>query len=221
MLVFHNHFSFRIDKTERQAAKLRTLSPIRAAPETGLANVALTAIAYAKRPMYKYFQRNFGTSFVYLPYFTNRQFPCQNNLTEARFPEELHPFRCSIVHLRTGMKRYRRKIQFRDSHILHNQSIHANPIQGVDHLFRLFQFFFFQNRIDRDINTCIIQVSMFYQRFDIFQRIHSRCTGAKFRCTDIYGICSVIDSFDTTFQILRRGEKFYFTLLDHSISLML
>ena len=90
----------------------------------------------------------------------------------------------------------------------------------MNHLFRLLQFFFFQNRIDSNINAGIIQMGMFYQCFNIFQRVYSRCTG-KFGCTDIYGIRSVIDGFNSALQDFCRGEKFYLTLLYHSISLML
>ena len=64
--------------------------------------------------------------------------------------------RRAIIHLRTGMKRYRRKIQLRNPHILHNQCIHPYSIQFPDHLLRLFQLLFFQDGIDSDINAYIV-----------------------------------------------------------------
>ena len=59
--------------------------------------------------------------------------------------------------------------QARKTQVLHNQRVYANPIKCMNHLLRLFQLFFFQNRIDRDINTCMIQMGMLHQCFNIFQ----------------------------------------------------
>ena len=64
MLVADDCFPVGIYQAERQAAELGTLSPVGASAETCLTDVALTAVAYAKRTVHKHFQRRFRTSLV-------------------------------------------------------------------------------------------------------------------------------------------------------------
>ena len=69
MFVTHNRLAIGIYQTERQATKLRTLSPVGAPFETSLADIALTAIADTKSPVHKNLERHVGTSLMNVMYF--------------------------------------------------------------------------------------------------------------------------------------------------------
>ena len=169
MFIAHYHFPVRIRQTERQAAELRTLSPVSTASEASMTNIALAAIADAKRTMHENLQQNLRTSFVNTMNILQRQFTRQHHLPETGFCQETHLLHRTVIHLGTGVQRNRRQIQAGDSHILHNQCINTRTIQIPDHSLRFLQFLFFQNRIDRDVNPGIIQMGMSHQSRYIFQ----------------------------------------------------
>ena len=68
VLVADDCFSVRIHQTERQAAELGALSPVGASAKACLTDVALSAITYTKRAMYKDFQRRLRTGLMDIAY---------------------------------------------------------------------------------------------------------------------------------------------------------
>ena len=94
------------------------------------------------------------------------------------------------------MQRYRRQVQTGNPHVLDYQRIHTDTVQIPNHPFRFGKFFFFQDRIHRNINTYIIQMGILCQGGNIFQGIDRCRTRTKLRRTYIHRIRTMIDSLN-------------------------
>ena len=153
MFATGNRFPVGIYHIKTQATELCTLSPVCTTAKASLADITLSAIAYAQGSVYKHFQRCIRTGCMNLCNFIQRQLTGQHHLTETSLSQEFYFLRSAVVHLRTGMQRNRRKIQTGNPHILHNQGIHPNPVQIPNHFLRFCQFLIFQDCIDSYVNT--------------------------------------------------------------------
>ena len=215
MLVLFYCLSVGIHQIESQTAELCTLATVGTTAITSLAHITLPTVANAQGTMNEHFEKRFRTCIVYFLYFIKREFACQNHLTETYIRKELHFLRCTVIHLRTGMQCYRRKVKARDTHILYDQGIYTGTIQFPYHFLRFRKFLVIQDCIYCDIYTCVIQMCMLHQSLDVFYGIASSGTCAETWCTDIDCIGTMIDGLDSAFKILCRSKKFYRTLFYH------
>ena len=218
MLVLHDGLAIGIHHIERQSAELGTLATVGTTAEAMLADVALTAIAHAQRPVHEDFERCLRYGLVYLANLLQREFACQDHLTESGFGQELHLACRAVVHLRAGMEGYRREVQAEQAHVLHNEGIDPGTIQVPNELLGFGELFVLQDGIEGDIDTDIVEVGILHQLGNVFQGVSGCCTGTETGRTDIYGVGTVVNRRDAAFQILGRSQKFYFSLSDHFIS---
>ena len=92
------------------------------------------------------------------------------------------------------------------THILQQKCINTNLIKLLDHLKRIQHLILIDDSIHCNMNLCSKLMSIITQLSDIFQRIACCCSCTKTRCTNIYGICTMINGSNTTFQVLGRRQ---------------
>ena len=109
------------------------------------------------------------------------------------------------------MKRNRRQVQPGNPHILNDQGIRPDTPEIPDHPFGFFQLIFFQDRVERNIDTGSIQVGIPAKLTYIFQRVAGSRTRTELGRTDIDGIGTVINRFNPAIEVFSRREKFYRT----------
>ena len=219
MAALFYHTPIAVHHIELQPAELGALSPIGTPPEAMLRHVALSAVTDTERPVYKDLQRHVASRMHGLN-LGQRQFTRQHHLAEPQTVEELHLLRCTVVHLRAGMQRDGRKVEFQQSHVLHDERIHSGTIQRPHQPFRLGQFLVLQYRIDRDVHFDTERMGILHQTGDVLHGIARRCPCPETGSTDIHGICPVVHCRHGTFHVAGRSQKLYWSLSDHRILLI-
>ena len=160
--------------------------------------------------MHEYFQRD-GSRFRYPADLIQREFTCQHYLRKAGSLEKANLFRRAIIRLRAGVKRDRRQVQPGNPHILYDQGICSGMPKIPDHPFGFLQLLFFQDRVERNVDTGSIQVGIIAKLAYIFQRIAGSGTRTELGRTDIDRIGTVINRFHPTIKVFSRRKKFYRT----------
>ena len=127
--------------------------------------------------------------------FLYRQFARQHQLREADIGQEARLLRRADVALRGGVQVERRKIEFQQSHVLHDQRIHADVVAVMREFARCFQFVIVQDGVECDENFRVETVGEVHQFGDVFNRIARLVARAEQRPADIDGIRAVQDGF--------------------------
>ena len=94
-----------------------------------------------------------------------------------------------------------------DTHILQQECIHSNTVQLGNHLQRILHLIFIDDGIHRHVNLGTKLMGIITEFLNILQRVGSSSAGSKAWCTYIHRIGTMIDSSDTTLQILGWGKK--------------
>ena len=110
------------------------------------------------------------------------------------------------MHLRAGVQRYRWQVQLQYGRVLHDNSIHTDPVQAVNQSFYLRQLLVIKNRVQRDKHPAIKPMCIAYGLLYVLQTVPYRFPGPESRTTDIHGIRTVIDSGNRHINILCRGK---------------
>ena len=95
--------------------------------------------------------------------------------------------------------------KLQQSHILHQYGVNTYLGQLVNQLLHLIQLVVVNYRVKRYVYLNTKLMSIFAKLADIVDAIAHGRTGSEFRCSDIYGISTMIDGGDTTSQILGRS----------------
>ena len=106
------------------------------------------------------------------------------------------------------MEGYRRQVHLQDSHILNQDGIHPGFVKLVYQTPGSLQLVIIDNGVDGDKNLHPELVGIRTELADVVNAVARRCPGTKARCPDIDGICTVVDSSETTLQILGRCQQF-------------
>ena len=107
VLVLDDGLAIGIHQIERQSAELGTFTSVRTSSEAMLTHIALTAIAHAQSTMHEDFEWSLWYRLVYLTDLFQREFACQNHLSETCLSQEFYLRGTAVVHLCAGMERYR------------------------------------------------------------------------------------------------------------------
>ena len=95
--------------------------------------------------------------------------------------------------------------KLQQSHILYQNGINTYLGQLVNQFLDLIQLIIVNNCVKRYVYFYAIRMSVFAKLTDIVDAIANGRTGSEFRCSDIYGIGTMIDGGNTTNQILGRS----------------
>ena len=190
-----------------QAAGLRALAAIGAAPGVGVADVALAAVGHAQRAMHEEFQRagGFGGDRANL---AERQFARQHDLREADVLQEARLGRRADVGLRAGVQLDRRQVDFEQAHVLHDQRIGAGLVDLPDQLARLFDLVVAQDGVERDEHLRAVAMRVPRQPLDVGHRVAGIGPRAEGRSADVDGVGAMVDRRDAEIGVLRGRKQF-------------
>ena len=147
---------------EGQTAELGALPTVGRAPETVLRGVALSAVADAERTMHKDLQRHVGDSGMDVCNLLKTQLAGKHRLPEAQLLQQLHLFRCAVVHLCGGMQGNRGEVHAQQGCVLHDEGIHADAVERPDEPFGFAQFVVVEDGVDGDVDADVERVGIFH-----------------------------------------------------------
>ena len=209
MTVVLNHLSFGIDKVELQPAELRTLSTVCRTLETVLRGIALPAIAYAQRSMYKDFKLHVGVFGVYLGYLIYRQLTGEHHTLESKSPEPLHLVGGAVVGLGAGMHLQTYVTQHGDeSHVLHENGIRPSFPNAFEQTAHTVYLVVINDGVYRDIHPCAKLVCIAAEPGDVVCAVTRGGTSTEMVGTNIHGIGTMVDGSYATFQVFCRCQQF-------------
>ena len=114
--------------------------------------------------------------------------------------------------------------QLDSSHILYQERVDLSLSQLLHELVGLVDLILIDERVDRDIHTDTISVSIVTELVNVVDTVSGSHTGAEVQRTDIDGIGTMIHSSHGAGQVACGSKKFECALLFHQhylISLML
>ena len=94
-----------------------------------------------------------------------------------------------------------------NTHILQQECIHSNTVQLANHLQCILHLIFIDDGIHRDVNLGTKLMGIIAEFLDILERVACSSAGSKTWCTNIHRIGTMIDSSNSTLQILGWSKK--------------
>ena len=98
-----------------------------------------------------------------------------------------------------------------DAGILGDEGIDVYGGKVVDKGLNDWKLVIVKEGIDRHIDSDTVSMGITNKGGDIVHTISCRSTSAEAGSTDIYGVSTVADSFETTFKVTGRGKELYFS----------
>ena len=194
-----------------QAAGLRAVAAVGAAPGLRMGDVALAGEGHAQRAVDEEFDgRVCGIG--NLADFLQVQLARQHQLGEAGLVEKLGPLKGADVGLGAGVQLDRRDIQLHHAHVLHDQRIHARVVELVDQRARRLQLIVMQDGVDRGEHPCVIVAGELHQPGDITHFIAGIVPRAEARAADIDGVGAMQNGLAGDLDVTRRAEQFQVVL---------
>ena len=95
-----------------------------------------------------------------------------------------------------------------NTHILQQECIHSNTVQLANHLQRILHLIFIDDGIHRHVNLGTKLMGIITEFLDILERVTGSGAGSKTGSTNIHCIGTMVDSSNSTLQILGWSKKF-------------
>ena len=194
-----------INKVEVQATKLRTASAIGRTTETMLRYVTASAVAHTQCAVHEPFDGN-GDRRCDGAQLAQREFACHHNLRIAGALQESGFLRCARVHLGRSMKRDGGDVHLEQRKILGYQRIDSGIIELRHHFLGITQFVVVKNGVERDVNAHTEEVGKVANASNILDTVAGRSTRSEGRSSDIHGIRSTTNGFESSLRIFGRTK---------------
>ena len=198
-----------INHIELQATELRTLAAVGTTTKTMLRGIAQARVTDTKGTMNKDLQLRLGHLRVYLGNLVNREFAGQNHPLEPQSADPAHLVGRAVVGLCAGMNGEPCLTgHLHHGHILHQHGIDLGISQLAEQMARVVQLFVVDNGVDGDIDLGTIDMGIVGQSLDVVDAV-ARCRPCtKAGCSNIYGIGTMVDGGDTTWEVLGGCKQF-------------
>ena len=95
------------------------------------------------------------------------------------------------------------------SHVLHNQGIHADAVQVPDKTFHILEFVIIYYCVDGDIYLYIEDMGVIYYTRYLFKRVGSHFACPVSRSTDINGVGTVVYGRNGDVGVTCRSKQLY------------
>ena len=195
----------------RQAAGLRAVATVGAAPGLRVGNVALAGEGHAQRTVDEELDGRLGfvgdgADFLQI------QLAGQHQLRETGLVEELGPGQGADVGLGAGMQLNRRNIQLHHPHVLHDQRIDPGVVQLVDQLARRLQLVVMQDGVDGGEDARVIAAGELHQLGDFADLVAGVVSRTEARPADVYGVGAMQDGLPGDLYVAGRAEQFQMVL---------
>ena len=191
-----------------QAAFLRAVATVGAAPGVGVADEALARIGHAERAVDEELQRR-GLHLVGNRLdLRQRQLTRQHHLREAHVLQKARLLGRADVGLGAGVELDRWQVHAQQAHVLDDQRVGAGVVELPDQASRRLQFVVAQDRVERDKDAGIEAVGVGRQALDIGDAVAGVDARAEVRSADVDGVGAMLDRGDADVGVARRGEQF-------------
>jgi hypothetical protein len=193
-----------------QAAGLRAVAAVGAAPGVRMADEALAAVGHARRAVDEELERAAlgvepGMDGLDL---RQREFARQHDLREARVLQESGLLQRADVGLGAGVQLDRRQVDLQQAHVLHDQHVGAGVVHVPGHAPRGLEFVIAQDGVERDEDARAEAVRMAAQPLDVPDAVAGRCPRAEARPADVDGVGAMVDGLDADLGIARGCQEF-------------
>ena len=215
MLVVRHDAAGRVRHRVGQAALLRAVAAVGAAPGVGMADEALPAVGHAQRAVHEELHRRMVQGLGAGSDLRQRQLARQHQLREAGVLQEARLLRRADVALRAGMQLDGRQVQRQQAHVLHDQCVHPGVPGLPDHAPRALQLVVAQDGVDGQEDAAAVALRMRAQPRDVRHRIARLVPRAIGRPADVDRVGPVVHGLDADVGIARRGEQFEFGAQGH------
>ncbi len=216
VLVLGDDLTVLIGERVGQAAGLRAVAAVGAAPGLRVADVAQAAVADAQRAVDEELKRGRGV-FGDLADLFQRQLACQHHLRETDGFEKTRLLDRADVGLRAGVQFDRRQIEFKQAHVLHDQRVGAGFVNLPDEAARFFQFLVLEDRVQRDQYACVVAMREGCEPLDVADGIAGIGARAESRAADIHRVGAMNDRFHAEIGVFCRGEQFECVSFGHQV----
>ena len=221
VIVFHRQYVFVVsdDATLRvfdfigQAAGLRAVATVGAAPGMRMADVAEPAVGHTEGAVNEEFESGTARCITRTQcgidggHLLKGQFARQYDLREAAVLQETGFLGRADVGLRAGMQLNRRQIDFQQTHVLNNQCIDARIVELPGQLAGGLQFVVAQNGVERDEDAAVEAVRIVGQPGNVLHAVVGGSTGTERGAADVNGVGTMNHGFDTDVGIAGGGKK--------------
>ena len=143
-----------------------------------------------------------------LAYLFKRKLTRQYYLREAGSRQHRHLFGRAGVGLGAGVKVDWWQVELKQSHVLHNQRVHAGGIQIFNRAFDFIEFVLIYDGVEGNVNPYSEFMGFFDNAGNIGNGIPGGGTGTESRSADIYGVCAVGDCSHGRLCVTGRSKQF-------------
>ena len=207
VLIKRHHAALIVLQGVRQAAGLRAVATVGAAPSLRVGDVALPGEGHTQRTVDKELHRRIDIAANVADFF-QVQLAGQHQLGETGVIEEAGFFQGADVALRAGVDLDGRQVHFHHTHVLHDQRIDASLIQLADHLPRRLQLILMQDGVEGDEHPRMEQVGKLHQLGNVRHAVAGVVPRTEARAADVHGIRAMQDGLFGNGGIARGAQQF-------------
>jgi hypothetical protein len=160
------------------------------------------------------FQRHLGHGIVDSTNVVEREFASEDRLLVAFSETGTNIADGAIIHLRGGVQwKWRRQLGIKgyESRILGDEGIGVDGRELSHQCLGFRKLVVTKEGVEGDIDTYAKEVGIVHEPGDITDAVSCCRTSAKARSTNINGVSSVANGFETTFEVAGRSKEFYRT----------
>ena len=95
----------------------------------------------------------------------------------------------------------------KDAGILGDEGVHMDGGEVVDECLRGGQFLVVEEGVDGDVDACAEEVGVVHELSDVPDAVAGSSTCSEAGSSDVHGVCSVADGFETAFQVAGGGKE--------------